>query len=140
MPATAPFIGHGLKFEYGDGATTEVFTELKGTTDVQFGSGKVDTLDSTTMGTTGNARTYQGGLEDPGDVTIKGDYLPGETTQTAMIGKKDGALHNFKVIYAGTIATESFAGIVVSFDKSVPLDKNAEFTCKIKISGPITIA
>lgn len=136
-------IGHGTSFELGGGpggSGPEVFTPIAGVLSVDFGSNKVDAHDKTDMLTTGTTRKYVGGLENPGDASVKMNYLPGDTTQASLYTAKDGAEHNFKVVYPGSVATESFAGIITSIDKAVPDDKLPTLTCKIQISGPKTIS
>jgi hypothetical protein len=132
-----PLIGHGTIFNLVAGSTS---TPIAGVQSVDFGSDKVDTLDTTSMSTTGIARTFIGGLEDTGDVSVKLEYLPTDTSQAALIAAKDGASHNFSVVYPAAIATETFSGIITSIDKSVPDDKVATLSVKIKLTGPRTIA
>ena len=131
-------IGHGSTFVLNDVPATPV--TVAGVTSVEFGSSSGQALDSTDFGTSGNRRTYQGGLVDEGDVTVKGNYIPGDATQTSLLGYFDGGTHDFKVVYPGAVATETFSGIVTAFDKSIPDDKFPEFTCKIKVSGTRTIS
>ncbi len=134
-------IGHGSKFELGSGSgSPETFTEIDGVLSIELGSSKVDTVDSSTMKDTSRARSYIAGREDAGEYTVKGNFLPGNTSQVALRTAKDSAAHNFKAIYPGAVATESFSGIVTSFDITNPDDKNVEFTCKVKVSGEITIS
>lgn len=130
-------IGHGTVFNLISGSTT---TPINGVDSVSFGSDKVDSLDTTNMSTSGISRTYQGGLEDPGDVSVKLQYLPGDTSQGTLFTAKDGTVHNFSVVYPGSVATETFSGIITSIDKDVPNDKIATLTCKIKLSGTRTLA
>jgi predicted secreted protein len=131
-------IGHGSKLKIGDGATSENFTEITGVSDIAFGSDKVDSLDTTTLGSSGNNRSFIGGLHDPGEVTAKINVLPGDTTQALLFTAEDAELHNFKVIYPAATRTRSFAAIVVSLDESITYDKLPTYTVKLKISGVIT--
>lgn len=131
-------IGHGSQFEVNTTGTT--YVAVAGVTAVDFGSDKVDTHDTTDMGTTGITRTYIGGLENPGDVSIKMNLLPGDATQADLYTFKDGLPHNFKAITAGTVSTRTFSGIITSLDVAIPDDKLATLTCKIQISGPVVIS
>jgi hypothetical protein len=131
-------IGHGSTFILND--TSEAPVTIVGVTSVEFGSSKADALDSTDFGTTGNRRTKIGGLVDEGDVTVKFNWVPGDTTQTAFRAYFDGGLHDFKVEYPGGSVTETFSGIVTAFDRTVPDDKFPEGTVKIAVSGEKTIA
>lgn len=131
-------IGHGSTFILNDVPASAV--TVVGVTSVDFGSSKTDILDDTDFGTSGNRRTKVGGLVDEGDVTVKFNVKPGETTQTAFLAYFDGAVHDFKVVYPGATVTESFSGIISAFDKTVPDDKFPEATVKIAISGVRTIS
>ena len=130
-------IGHGSKFETGNGATpTEVFTAVNGVMSIDLGSNKVDALDTTDMGTAGIQRTFIGGLENSGDVSVKINALPGDATQATLFTQKDGTLHNFKAIYPASATTISFTGIITSIDEAIPDDKLPTYTIKIQVSGP----
>lgn len=127
-------IGHGTQFELQVGST---YTPIEGVTGADFGSNKVDALDNTDMGTSGTTRTYIGGLENPGDLSVKMNVIPADSSQAALFTAKDGTVHNFKVIYPGAVRTRTFSGIITSIDESVPDDKLPTYTCKIQVSGPI---
>jgi hypothetical protein len=130
-------IGHGSQLKVGDGVTpTEGFTAVNGVISISDGSDKADILDSTDMGTSGNHRTFVGGLVDEGDVTVKMNLIPGDTTQTGLRALK-GTTNNYQVVdIAGE--TAKFAGILQSFTKDRPDDKFMTITAKIKISGVVT--
>jgi predicted secreted protein len=132
-------IGHGTKFSL---MTTPpgTYTDIKGVLSVEFGSDKTDQIDTTAFDTPGNTRTYDGGLNDPAEVTIKGRYIPGDTSQTTLRTAKDGTVHSFKVTYPGGTITETFDGIITEFSKTIPDDQKMEFTVKVKMSGASVIA
>lgn len=130
-------IGHGQQFEIN--TTGATYVAIAGVLDVSFGSNKVDTHDTTDVGTAGTARTFIPGLENPGDVSIKMNLLPGDATQADLYAAK-GVLTNFKAITAGSVSTRAFSGIITSLDVAIPDDKVATLTCKIQISGPVTIS
>jgi hypothetical protein len=131
-------IGHGSTFILNDVPASAV--TVVGVTSVDFGSSKADVLDDTDFGTSGNRRTKVGGLVDEGDVTVKLNWKPGDTTQAAFLAYFDGEVHDFKIEYPGGTVTESFSGVVSAFDKSLPDDKFPEATVKIAVSGEKTIA
>jgi hypothetical protein len=138
MAETALSIGHGSSLKLGSGGESETFTAIDGVTSISFGSNKVDILDNTEMLTSGNNRVYQSGLEDAGDVTIKLNVRPGNTSQTALKAAKDGDPHNFQAVYPGEVWQKAFAGFIQSIDEDFPDDKKPTWTVKIKISGVVT--
>jgi hypothetical protein len=88
------------------------------------------------MSVAGNNRVFVGGLHNPGDVSIKFNLKPGDTSQASLWAiNGDGLNHDFKVIYPGAIRTVTFSGIVSGMDESNPDDKIPTFTCKIQVSG-----
>lgn len=134
----AQTIGHGSQFEVN--TTGATYVVVAGCQSGAFGSNKVDTLDTTDLGTSGSSRTFLGGLENPGDFSAKFNLLPGDATQGNLVTLKDGTVHNFKFITPGATATYSFSGVITSIDRDIPDDKLMTMTCKIQISGPITIS
>lgn len=130
----APIIGHGAQFELN--TTGSTYVAVAGCTSGSFGSNKVDSLETTDVGTSGTAKTFTPGLEDSGDFSAKFNYLPGDTTQQNLrTFKGDGLLHNFKYIAPGATQSRLFSGFITSIDMEWPDDKLVTFTCKIKLSG-----
>ncbi len=129
-------IGHGAQFEIN--TTGSTFVTVNGVLDISFGSDKVDALDSTDMGVSGTVRTFIPGLENPGDVSVKLNLIPGDATQTDLYTAK-GTVTNFKAILPGATHSYAFAGIITSLNPTVPDDKLAKLDCKIQITGPVTI-
>ena len=132
-------IGHGSKLTLlgpvGGTATTLALACLS----IDTGSNKVDTPDTTDMLTSGTARVFTPGLENPGDVTVKYNANPTDTAQLGLSAAK-GVLSNFKITYPGSTWVETFEGIVTSVDENIPDDKPITRTAKIQISGPKTEA
>lgn len=132
-------IGHGTTFALETSVgPPAVYESILGVNGVDFGSNKVDTVDNTDMTTSGNQRTYIGGLENSGDITAKFNVKPGDATQAALRAAKDSTVHGFQVTYPGAVRTRTFSGIITSIDESIPDDKLPTFTVKIQITGPIT--
>lgn len=131
-----PTIGHGAQFEVN--TTGSTYVAVAGCLNGDFGSNKVDTLDTTDVGTTGITRTFTGGLEDPGDFSAKFNYLPGDATQQDLRTQKDGAAHTYKWLKPGGAQLRQFSAIIQSIDYSDPDDKLQTFTVKLKLTGPVT--
>jgi hypothetical protein len=132
--ATASFVGAGQTFEFNGDYT------LSRITDVTYSGSKVDTAD-TTDSSVGQAgyKTFIAGLQDAGDISIKGIWYPGDISQEAfkaILGTNATFVHTLP----NNLGTLSFAGLVVSFDHAAPMEKAGDYTTKIKISGGVTYA
>lgn len=134
MAATPQVIGHGSSLQFGTGTPTIV----AGVLSIDFGSNKIETVDVTDMGTSGTVRTYIEGLEDPGDVTVKLNVKPGDTSQAAFHALKGAGATSFTATAPGGAFTRVFSGIITAFDLSIPDEKIPTINVKIKVSGPIT--
>lgn len=133
-------IGHGTVLEIlGPTGGTQLGTPAPITClSVDPGSDKVDTPDVTDMGTTGTTRVYTPGLENPGDVSFKFNYKPGDAGQTALMVTK-GVLTNFKLTAPSPSTwVRTFSGILTGVDFTFPDDKPITGSGKIQVSGPVT--
>ncbi len=133
-------IGHGTTLEIlGPTGGTQLATPLSVVCiSVDPGSNKVDTPDVTDMGTEGTTRQYTAGLENPGDVSIKFNYKPGDLGQAGLIAAK-GVLTNYKITApAPSTWTRAFSGILQGVDFTFPDDKPITGSAKIQISGAVT--
>jgi hypothetical protein len=127
-------IGHGSKLvivgPHGGSA-------VNGILDCQMintGSNKVDTPESTSMLSPGTSRTYEPGLEDAGEITVKFFFDPTDAGQVALYAAK-GKKYDFKIVYPGGMWEEVGVGIAQGHDTDVPDDKNITRTVKIKKTG-----
>ena len=135
---TTPIVGINDQFEFATVASPTVFTALAGVTSIAISGDKVSTEKTTTMATVGGVDTFIASTQDPGTADVKGWFLPGDVTQVAIEAiRASGAPVAMKALY-GTSNSCSFTGIIESFTPSWPLEKNATFDLKIKISGPKT--
>lgn len=130
----AVFYGAGQAFEFnGDYALDHI-------TDVTYSGSKVDTIDTTdTSVGQGGYKTFIYGLQDAGEVSIKGVWYPGDASQEAL-KTITGTPATFVHTLPNGLGTLSYSGGLVSFDHSAPMEKESSFTAKIKISGEITYA
>lgn len=140
MSGTAtPFVGYGMQLSFlslGSEVT------LKGLQSVQFGSNKVDSVETTDTNAVNGVKSYIPGLEDPGDCTVVCNSLPEDTTQQALAALKTAkTVATFGFVYPAAAGggSKTFQGFVTSADENLPLEKEAKITYKIKItSEPLT--
>ena len=132
--STSAFYGAGQTFEI-NGAYT-----LARITDVSYSGSKVDTVDTTdtSVGQAG-FKTFIGGLQDAGEASVKGVWYPGDNSQE-YAKTQVGAVSTFVHTLPNNLGTLSFTGIITAFDHTAPMEKTAEYTLKVKISGQATYA
>jgi hypothetical protein len=134
MPfTTANFVGEGQQIEY-DGTIEYILAHIS---DVTYSGSKVDTADNTDASAVDGYRTFLPALKDAGDCTVKAFWYPGEPSQEGLETIK-GEIVTWTHTLPQSLGTLTFSGMVTSTDHSAPLDKAAELTVKIKISGPVT--
>ena len=94
-----------------------------------------ETVDVTTLGSTGGYREFIGSLRDPGDISLSMNFLV--ATYTTM--KEDfesSTLRNYRIVLPDTASTTlEFSGLVTDLPLEVPLDDKVSADITIKISG-----
>jgi predicted secreted protein len=108
------------------------------------GSGaKADMQDATNMDSTGGYREYVPTLLDAGEISVNCNHLGSAgTTQTDLQSDFDNqALQSWTIDLPPALGgTYSFNAYVTAVDFKLAHDKLAEFSFKLKITGPRTFA
>lgn len=97
-----------------------------------------DTLDTTTLDSSGGYRTFTGGFKDGGEVSISGYFEPGDTQgQMAMRAAfKSGAVTQFQILFPADLgASWAFDGVVTAFSTNADLEELIAFEATVKVSG-----
>lgn len=129
----------GLQAKWAYGTTlTRAGNTIAELDDIGAPRRKADALDATTHDSANGYRDFIGGLRDGGEVSLKGNFYPGDTL--GQIGLRDdldaGTLQVFVLTFpAAMAATETFNGIVTSLETGAPLAGKVPFTATIKVSG-----
>ena len=135
----AGIVGIGDSFEFATVGSPSTYTVLDGVQSIAFSGDKVATEKTTQMGTANGVDTFISSTQDPGSVDVKCLFSPGDASQVAFEAiRLSGATVNFKALY-GSSNTSSFAGIVESMTRALPLDKPSTLDVKIKITGAVTL-
>lgn len=99
---------------------------------------RAETIDVTTHGSASGYREFIGGLRDGGELTLKGNFYPGNAPQIAMkTYLDDGEVRAFTVTMPAAMgATITLDGIVTGLDIGpFPVDGKVVFGGTIKITG-----
>jgi predicted secreted protein len=138
MPSNA-FAGVGTLFKRGDGASNETFATIAEVNSITGPNKTRDTIDVTSLDSTGAYREFIASFRDSGEVTLNMNFT--------MAGYSDmnddfesASLVNYQIILPDTGATTfDFAGLVTAINNSVPTDDKVSMDVTIKISGQVTL-
>jgi predicted secreted protein len=101
-----------------------------------------DTIDVTTLSSTGGFREFLTNFIDPGEVSIKGFFYPGDTNgqaaiYTAFSGK---TIASYTITFPSTMgAAWTFDGYVTKYKTGAMVDNAIPFEATIKVSGEPTL-
>jgi len=96
-----------------------------------------DTIDVTSHDSADGYREFVSGLKDGGEVSIEGNFIPGNAGQAALVTDlDDGSADEYTITLPAVMATTwTFKAIVTAFECSEPYDNKASFTATLKICG-----
>jgi hypothetical protein len=85
-----------------------------------------------------SAREYLVDLPNPGEFTLRMNFVPGNTVQTYLLNAwKNGTLEEFQAVYANGLIS-SFSAFVKNFERSFEQGREVGADVTLKISGAIT--
>lgn len=133
MAASVVKSGFGTQFKRGTTAVAEI-TNIKGP-----GLSR-DPIDVTHHTSPSGWREFIGGLVDGGEVTMDLNFLPGNSTQSALITDMGSSTAvAYSVVFIDAPTTYSFNGLVQTFEPEAPIDSQLKASVKVKVSGVVTI-
>lgn len=138
MAATAAFIGQGVILSIGDGAGSEVFTEVAELLSLSGPNTSVGVVDATHTSSPDSHREFIAGIADGGTIQASFNWKPSDTNGQAAVWTRLQARTkgNWKITWANTDAsTLAFAGIITDHSIDTPLDATAKMNLTIKVSG-----
>lgn len=109
---------------------------IAGLTSVNGVGLSAETMDKTTLSSSGGYREFTGGFKDGGEVAISGYFEPGDTDgQVAVYNAfETGEEIPFTIVYPQGAAW-GFNGVVTGFSTSADLEDLIGFEATIKVSG-----
>ena len=111
-------------------------TAIDELTDVQITGRDVTSIETTNYGSTGNAKTFIGGLIDNGTLELTGRF-DGTSTGISYMEANAGTVVAAVVTYSDA-STHLFSVVVGLPSVTNPLDDATEWTASHKITGAIT--
>ncbi len=97
-----------------------------------------ETIDVTNHDSANSVKEFIGGLLDGGDISLEGNFIPGNTTgQVAMwTALQARTVQAFVMTFPTAVtATWTFSAVVTDFKTKHPIKDKLGFTAKLKISG-----
>lgn len=100
-----------------------------------------DTIDVTTLGSTGGFREFLTNFIDPGEVPIKGYFYPGDTNGQAAMYTAFAAKtsDSYTITFPSSAGAWTFTGYVTKFKTGAALDGAVSFEASLKVSGQPTL-
>jgi len=101
-----------------------------------------DTIDATSHDSADAYREFLQGLRDAGEITIEGNFIPGNAGQIALkTDLDDGSSDAYTITFPAAMATTwTFSAIITAFSTDAPFDDKASFTATLKITGKATLS
>lgn len=133
--------GTQLLFQTSPSVGFQLLAEIK---QADFSGQKLDLADVTNF-QSGQFKEWLATLLDSGELSFKGNFIPGDVSQASLLGFFNSAsLVAYKVILPTNPATGqpfghfTFNAYVSTYEWGLPIDKEATISGKLKITGAIT--
>lgn len=132
--------GVGTLFKRGDGESSEAFTSLSEVNSIGGPNKTRETIDVTSLDSTGGYREFIASFRDAGEITLEMNWTrDGYDTLNDDFESSNSV--NYQIVFPDTgETTYDFAGYVTGVEQSVPTDDKITMTVTIKITGQVTMS
>src|SRR5208282_4359098 len=138
------FAARGTILQYSVNPPFVACTELLEIKKIGFGGTKYDLADVTKMNSS-NFREWLPTLADSGDLTFEGNLIPNDL-RALVCFFNNATLVTWEVVlpadanqgFNTTLGTFTFLAYVAGIDRTLPVDKEASISGKLKITGKIS--
>ena len=139
MPSNA-ISGVGTLFQRSDGSSANgTFRTIAEINTVSGPNLSRDTIDVTSLDSTGGYKEFIAGFRDGGEVSLEMNFTIDGYGQMKL-DFEDDALVDYKVILPDTTATTfSFSGLVTAMGLSIPMNDKITCSVTIKVSGQVDV-
>ena len=130
------FAGKGTQFRRWSGATWAAIAEINS---ISGPSMSRDTIDVTSLDSTGGYREFIAGFRDPGTVQLTMNFTAA-TYELMLADFESDTDGNYEILFPaeGTNYSLEFIGLVTELPIEIPTDDKVTSTVTIKISGQVT--
>jgi len=133
------FSGVGTEFKRGDGASNEQFTKIAEINSIGGPEKTRDTIDVTSLDSTGGYREFITSFRDAGEVTLEMNFTRDGYMDLDDDFASDSSV-NYQIVLPDTgNTTLDFAAYVTSLGMAVPMDDKVTASVTLKITGEVTL-
>lgn len=129
------FAGRSSVLQFASGSGFQPLAEVK---TIQFTGSKYDLADVTNM-ESGNFREWLPTLADSGELSMTGNFIPEDASQNTVLNFFNTAqLVAWQVVLPNGLGYFEFNAYVSTREYDIPVDKEATWSLKLKITGAVT--
>lgn len=134
MAETLTTIGYGSIFAVStDGGST--YVDIAEVNDITPPSSTFDMVDATHMQSPNSDREFIIGLNDPGEMSLTMNFVPGSASDTKIQAIKQArARVKCRITFPNGV-TWTFSGLLMTYEPAVPTDDKMTATVTFKVSG-----
>lgn len=138
MAASNAISAFGIIFEIDDGLA--VFDTIGEVIDITSPNQQVEDIDVTHHASPGRTREYIAGLNEPGEMSVEINWIPGDASDVIVQAlKSSGAKRDMRITWPNAV-TWTFLGYVKGFEPGNPIDGKLSATVTVKVAGATAIA
>jgi len=132
--------GVGSQFKRESDESSGVFAAIAEINSITGPGMTRDTIDVTSLDSTGGYREFITGFRDGGEVTLEMNFTLDGYNQMKDDFEVDDT-HNYQIVLPDTGATTlEFAALVTSLPLSVPTDDKITISVTLKVTGEVTLS
>lgn len=129
----------GTQFKRSDMAGTPAFTAIAEINDISGPNLSRDTLETTSLDTTGGYRTFIGGFRDGGEVQLEMNFTL-DGYDDLKLDFEDDDLRDYQIVLPDTGETTfGFSALVTSLGMKLSTTDKIMASVTLKISGEVTL-
>lgn len=99
-----------------------------------------DTIDVTSLGSTGGYREFIGGFRDGGEVELAGFFTAGAGQELLAAAVASGTAYSCQITFPAALSANwQFDGVVVKFGTDTSVGDAIKFSATVKVSGAPTL-